>query len=268
MPLGDLGGHSGYWRVFEGGPRDVLAIHCSLAHSGAWAGLAGQLQDAATITAYDLPMHGRSCDWDGQSDLHDIATEMGAALLTHRMDLFGHSFGATVALRLATLYPDRVRSLTLIEPVFFAAAEAVDPDAYGAYVAAFGPLFSGLDTERETVTRNFVRAWGDGRRWFDLPDQTRSYLCDRITFIPATNDSLSFDTHRLLAPGVIERVTMPALLVQGAAAHPIMDVICEALARRMPDATRVTIPGAGHMAPITHSEPVAHAVRALFLRAP
>jgi lipase len=36
--------------------------------------------------------------------------------------LIGHSFGATVALRLAIEAPERVASLTLIEPVLFAAA--------------------------------------------------------------------------------------------------------------------------------------------------
>ncbi len=268
MPTGELGGHPAYWHMYPGGPRDVLAIHCSLAHSGSWTGLAQQLQDIASITAYDLPMHGRSSDWDGHSDLHDVATEMGAALLTHRMDLVGHSFGATVALRLATLFPDRVRSLTLVEPVFFAAAKAIAPDAYDAYIAEERAMFGDLDADRESVTRNFVRAWGDGRRWFDLPAQTRSYLCDRITFIPATNNSLNLDVLGLLAPGVIERAAVPALLVQGAAAHPIMDVICQALAQRLPDATRVTIPGAGHMAPITHAGLVADSIRDLFLRAP
>ena len=46
-------------------------------------------------------------------------------LLQSAAPRYSHSFGATVALRLATLFPDRVRSLTLVEPVFFAAAKAI-----------------------------------------------------------------------------------------------------------------------------------------------
>ena len=57
----------------------------------------GALSDQLTALAYDLPSHGRSGDWDGTGDLHDVATDMGRALLTEPMDLIGHSFGATVA---------------------------------------------------------------------------------------------------------------------------------------------------------------------------
>ncbi|TMV76701.1 alpha/beta hydrolase, partial [Thioclava sp. BHET1] len=35
------------------GPRAALMVHCSLAHSGEWVGLATHLGDAMTLTAYD-----------------------------------------------------------------------------------------------------------------------------------------------------------------------------------------------------------------------
>jgi lipase len=44
------------------------------------------------------------------------------------VDVIGHSFGGTVALRLAVERPDLVRSLVLIEPVFVAALLADRPD--------------------------------------------------------------------------------------------------------------------------------------------
>ena len=57
----------------QGGARPVLALHCSLAHAGAWAGLAAGLH-GVTITATDQIGHGRAADWDGVSDLHAEAT--------------------------------------------------------------------------------------------------------------------------------------------------------------------------------------------------
>ena len=95
---------------------------------GSLTGLIGALADRITATLYDLPSHGRSSDWDGTGDLHDVATDMGRALLTEPMDLIGHSFGATVAMRLAMEHPEMVRSVTMIEPVYFAPAIADHPD--------------------------------------------------------------------------------------------------------------------------------------------
>ena len=51
-----------------------------------------------------------------------ISTQIVGNFITDPIDVIGHSFGATVALRLAVEQPEKVRSLTLIEPVFFAVA--------------------------------------------------------------------------------------------------------------------------------------------------
>ena len=74
MPEDLIAGHFTPWRSWDrGGPRPVLALHCSLAHSGAWAGLAERLH-GVTVTALDQPGHGRAADWDGQADLHALTT--------------------------------------------------------------------------------------------------------------------------------------------------------------------------------------------------
>jgi pimeloyl-ACP methyl ester carboxylesterase len=62
--------------------------------------------------------HGKSPDWDGSGDFQDVSVAAALPFLDDApMDLIGHSFGATLALRLAVAHPDRVRSLTMIEPV-------------------------------------------------------------------------------------------------------------------------------------------------------
>ena len=50
-----------------------MALHCSLAHAGAWSGLAERLTNL-TLTGFDQIGHGRAPDWDGMTDLHDAAT--------------------------------------------------------------------------------------------------------------------------------------------------------------------------------------------------
>jgi pimeloyl-ACP methyl ester carboxylesterase len=141
MPEDFIAGHLTPWRVWDrGAARPVLALHCSLAHAGAWSALAEALQ-GVTITAPDQPSHGRSADWDGQEEIHSLTTRISVAIAEvlnagGPVDLFGHSFGGTVALRIALERPDLVRSLTLVEPVIFAAARAADDPAWAPFRAA------------------------------------------------------------------------------------------------------------------------------------
>ena len=121
-----------FTRRYGHGPRHALGIHCTLAHSGAWRGVGEALEDEISLLCFDLPSHGKSGDWDGKGNLHDVATDMARSLLTEPMDVIGHSFGATIGLRLAIESPELVRSLTMIEPVYFAAALVDDPERVAA----------------------------------------------------------------------------------------------------------------------------------------
>ena len=249
-------------RRFGHGPRPALAIHCSLAHSGAWRPMGEVLSEDLTLRAFDLPMHGKSADWDGQGNIHDLATEWALSLLEAPMDLIGHSFGATVALRIAIERPELVRSMTLIEPVYFAAAAKDDPEGmaeYNAQNAAFEAALA--EGDKAQAARLFNRVWGDGTKWDQIPAPTRAYMIDRIDFIPASSPFLGEDSAGLLNPGMFDRAAMPARLIEGSNSPRAAHAINDSLMRRLPNAQRVVIEGAGHMVPITHPGKVAAAVR-------
>ena len=251
-------------RHFGTGARQVLALHCSLAHGGAWLGLAAQLP-GATLIAPDLPGHGTAPDWDGRSDLHSLATRQTLALLreTGPLDVIGHSFGATVALRAALEDPDLIRSLTLIEPVLFCAARAAGWPGWAGYLADHAPFAAHLAAGRpEDAARQFQAIWGTGQAWETTPARQRAYITARIHLIPAQNPTLIDDAAGLLAPWRLESLGIPTLLVEGAESPPIIAAINDELARRLPQATREVIPGAGHMAPVTHAAACAAAVAA------
>ena len=108
-------------RTLGEGNRKILALHCTIGHSGAWRPLSACLPDCV-FTAPDMLSHGKSPDWDRQGDFQDRMTEAVLPYLTERMDVIGHSFGGTVALRLAVEHPDLVRSLTVVEPVLSGSA--------------------------------------------------------------------------------------------------------------------------------------------------
>lgn len=246
----------------RGGDRPVLALHCSLAHAGAWSGLAERLT-GITLTAFDQIGHGRAPDWDGLADLHDAATADAIVLAESLgqggpVDFFGHSFGATVALRVALTRPDLVRSLMLVEPVIFAAARAAGASAWTAFHDDHLGVVRFLEAgDRLAAARLFHSLWGSGEALDNLPDRARDYIIDRIHLIAAQNPALLDDSKGLLRPGGLEALRLPVLLVEGALSPAIIAANHAELARRLPNARRASVAGAGHMLPLTHPDDLA-----------
>ncbi|WP_295313214.1 alpha/beta hydrolase [Roseobacter sp.] len=250
-----------FFRTFGEGPLAALAIHCTLGHSGAWRGVGAALSSQVTLTACDLPGHGRSPDWNGQGDFHDFCTGLARPFLGTGVHLIGHSFGATVALRLAAESPRLVRSLTLIEPVWFVVLAQDNPAALAAHDANAAPYSEALKAGDMTkAARLFNRVWGDVTRWADIPPAAKAYMTDRMHLVPAQSPMIFDDSPGLLRPGRLGRITMPVLLMRGAQSPDVTAHINRALAHRLPDAREVTIAHAGHMAPVTHPQDVADAI--------
>jgi lipase len=242
--------------------RPVLALHCSLAHGGAFNALAQNLPGFA-LRAPDLIGHGKAPDWDGICDYHAAVTAQALAEIGDQpVDLIGHSFGGTVALRLAVEHPRRVRSLTLIEPVFFAAAKQAADPAWDSFLAdhhAFAALVA--SGEKTAAAWHFHAVWGGDAGFDSLPARMQTYMADRIHLITAPWNVLLEDSANLQAKGRISALNMPVLLIHGDQSPPIINAIIHALAAQIPQATSAQIAGAGHMLPISHAAKVAHLVQ-------
>jgi len=269
MPEDMAGGLRCWWSETGQGPERALMIHCSLAHSGVWAGLAERLGDLLTMRAFDLPGHGKSGDWDGVSHYQTVARDMALDLMDADapMHLIGHSFGGTVALRIAVEQPQRVKSLVLIEPVCFGAAFLDDPDARDR-VAAQRPEYTAALAagEFETAARWFVEDWGVGRKWDELRPGQRAEMVRKMPMISGIRDVNYGDAGGILRPGALDGIAAPVLLIEGAGSPAIIDKTNAALARRIPACDRSVIPGASHMAPITHPAETAAEIRAFLTR--
>lgn len=237
------------------GDRKVLALHCTIAHSGVWAGLAAVMKGQASFVAPDMLSHGRSPDWDRQGDLFDRLTEATLEHLTEPMDVIGHSFGAMIALRLATEHPELVRSVVLIEPVFFAVAQQDAPELVAEYAHVAQPYMDAIAAGDEPLAaRLFNRMWtGDsGPRWSDLPEAARAGMVRGIHLVGAVENALLKDTMGLLDPARITQANMPVLMLHGSQTQPVMVAINNGLKSRLPQAASAVIDGAGHMGPISH----------------
>jgi pimeloyl-ACP methyl ester carboxylesterase len=255
------GGQPTCHRQFGKGNRHALMFHCSMAHSGAFMPLASGLKDQLHMVAFDMPGHGGSADWDGVTPLQRQTVDMALDLLADMpgpVDLIGHSFGGTAALRLACERPDLVRSLILIEPVFFAAAYADHPGLGATHMAEMAEIAQAIEAgDRETAARAFLRVWGNGQVWAELPEQMRQKAMEQIHLVIAANPEVCEDSAGLLTSGAVQGLPIPTLLLEGALSPHYVAKINAALATRITGSQRVVVEGAGHMLPLSHPRQVA-----------
>lgn len=245
-------------RQWPGDPaRPALAIHCMMGSSRAFDPVAARLGERVALHGFDLPSHGRSAKWrpEAGEDYHSTVTRIARGLIRDiagdgPLDLIGHSIGATVVLRIAVDTPALVRSLTLIEPVLFAASPRGHPlDGQLAELAAGGRM--------EQATRLFMDMWGGPGGFDALPAATRQAAIAQMPLILETGPAMSGDCHHILRPGGLEGILAPVMLIAGADSPPVIAEIAETLAARLADVGRASVPGAGHMLPMTHPEQVA-----------
>jgi pimeloyl-ACP methyl ester carboxylesterase len=232
--------------------RDLLALHCALASGSAWRGVAAHLPGVRVI-APDLPGHGRRPPFAGR-DLLAAALEVALEVLPDApVHVVGHSFGACLALRLLVERPDRVLSLTLVEPVLFAA----HPEARALYAETMAPCDAAMARgDREGAAAQFHGLWGAGA-WEALPEPARAYIAGRIHIIGESASAIVDDAH-----GILPRLPADAAPVIVTRRDPPLQVarIAEGLVARMPRARRVEL-GRGHMIPMEEPAALAEVIR-------
>lgn len=238
--------------VLRTGPDpQVLLLHCTLARSEALLPLAKALPGDAVLM--DLLGHGKSQDWDGQGDYQTANMDAAADLCDRPLHIIGHSFGATVALRMALDHPQKVSRLTLIEPVYFAIA--TDPDARADHAARFAPINAAFAAgDMDTTARLFHSDWGQGA-WGAMPDHTRAGFARRMPLIMAGASAIQDDIHAVV--GRIHDVAVPVSLIRGEKSLRIIPAIHTAICDALPQARDHVVAGAGHMVPMTHAAQVA-----------
>jgi pimeloyl-ACP methyl ester carboxylesterase len=120
--------------------RAFLLVHGLTSNAGQWDDVADRLAaEGHPVYAVDLRGHGRSDRPDEGHDTATAASDVAAvttALGLRGLVVAGHSWGASVALRLAALHPDLVAGLALVDGGWVDFAGAVGTWERGAGFAA------------------------------------------------------------------------------------------------------------------------------------
>ena len=254
MPyLENPGSHLYYREAGAGAP--VLALHGSAATSAQWRFLAGALEGRLRLIAPDLPGYGRSeALEDGAPDLARVAARVAPLIDAggEPVHLVGHSFGGAVALKIALAMPERVKSLTLIEPAAFHLLRAGGPGdrRLHAEIAGVASDLRGFVAEGDPWNgmARFIDFWNGPGAWGRSSDALRLTLAACIGQVDDDFAAIAAEADRL---GDYARITAPTLAVMGLESPAVSMRVTELVAGAVPGARLELVPDAGHMAPLT-----------------
>jgi pimeloyl-ACP methyl ester carboxylesterase len=191
-----------------------------------------------------------------------------AALLEHlgvrRAHIVGHSTGASIGAQLALDHPEKVHTLTLLEPTL------VSLPLGDAFLKAAGPVFETYGSgDHAGAFAMFVSAasgldWEDCRALLEerIPGVVAQSIEDADTFFGVELPAL---TEWTFGPEEAAAIRKPVLSVIGAETQPLWVEIAEFLRSSLPDVEECTIEGVGHLLQMQRPEPVAQGI-AGFLR--
>lgn len=242
-------------QTYGGGERPALVLHCMLGSSRMWEPVLTPLGDRISATAFDWPNHGKSGPWvpDGDISYQTLATRIAASFIDRPIDLIGHSFGAVVALRIAAAAPEAIRTLTLVEPVLFSAVPVTEAGiAQKKRQEKFDALFDAGD--HEAAARMFIDDWGAGTPWLDLDQKYRDRFVSMMPIVSGVLHDNHSDPAKIMREGALEAIDAPVMIVYGTESPALVPEVCEAIAARLPDVGVASVPGAGHMVPLSHPQ--------------
>ncbi len=234
---------------------DVVFWHSLLCDGGMWQAQIAALSPRYRCIVIDGPGHGRSAPLLRGFTLNDCVDAMVSVMDrvgTTKPIVCGLSWGGMVAMRLAVAHPGRVRGLALLatsaraergwkKPGYMALAGiARTVGASPQLCKLIEPLFFAGDTRRHRpeVVAEF------SRRLSCMDRASVGYACDAVIF-----DREDFSPS-------LGRIRVRTLVMVGDEDRATPVIEAEHIARLIPGARLVRVPGAGHLVAIDGAETV------------
>jgi pimeloyl-ACP methyl ester carboxylesterase len=236
----------------------VIALHCSLSSGHQWSRLAEELASKYQVITPDISGYGKRAG----SFLLPTTFAEEIDLLSDRLadaigpiHLVGHSYGGALAFKIATdsSFANRVRSLTLIEPVLPTILMESESDRrLCEHIERLGhevsrDIWKGSCLE---AVEKFLAFWkGSG--------PTEKLSPKALVRMVEQAEKLAFEYKAIFGERDITSaaaaIRVPTLLVSGGLSPYLTQRVVGRLASTIPGAETRYLPAAGHMLPISHA---------------
>lgn len=247
----------------EGSGEPVIWLHSSGTSKRQWRRMIEALPAGYRHLALDLWGYGETPMPDCSAD---FSLNDEAALAERFFDRFdgpcrlvGHSYGGAVALKVAQRNPARIRSVFAYEPVLFHLLEGRD-DAAAERAEIGGVSQRTQDSvaagDFAAASETFVRYWSGDPAWEALPQERRDQLA--AVAPKAACDFAALHEESAPAPDYFVD-GLKTRIAAGAGSPAPARKVASILGEARPGALEI-IPEVGHMAPITHPQPVLEAL--------
>jgi pimeloyl-ACP methyl ester carboxylesterase len=161
-----------------------------------------------------------------------------------------------VALCAALQHPERYASLVLYEPTLFALVDRLHPAPNGtegikAAVAQAADCLTRGD--QDGAGRAFIDYWMGAGNWDRLPAERRAPMAASIANVRRWAHALVTEP---VSPDALRALHIPVLLLTGNRSPASAHAVVRALQGLLPDVRTIELPELGHMAPVSHPQPV------------
>jgi pimeloyl-ACP methyl ester carboxylesterase len=251
------------------GPRGdaapIVLLHGTSASLHTWEGWARELKTRRRVISFDLPGFGLTGPFAGQYTPDDYRGDSYARFVLDVLDVLkvprvvlgGNSLGGEIAWRVATLAPERVERLILVD----ASGPDFTPESVPAgFVMARLPVLGWISQHvlpRELVAQGLANVYGD-------PSRVTPALVDRyfeLTLREGNRRALGQRLRQLQHGQDVARigsVRQPTLILWGARDRLIPPSVAQEFERRIAGSQRVVLDGLGH---VPHEEDPARSLQ-------